>query len=86
MAVYGVEPGTFGKVPKDFEQVSALFDLVRHLSQAVGFRGAVFSQAGEPGFSEACAARVAELSPDDYSGLFHALAAEYGEFLPPWPY
>ena len=28
------------------------------------------------GRSEACAARVAELSPDDYSGLFHALDTE----------
>ena len=28
------------------------------------------------GRSEACAARVAELSPDDYSGLLHALDTE----------
>ena len=42
--------------------------------------------AAVAGFSEQCAIRVAELSPDDYSGLFHALAGEYCEFLPPWPY
>ena len=42
--------------------------------------------AAVAGRSEACAARVAELSPDDYSGLYHALAGEYCEFLPPWPY
>ena len=32
--------------------------------------------AAVAGRSEACAARVAELSPDDYSGLFHALDTE----------
>ena len=32
--------------------------------------------AAVAGRSEACAARVAELSPDDYSGLYHALDTE----------
>ena len=35
---HGVGPGTYSKMPKDFEQVLAVFDLVRHISRATGLR------------------------------------------------
>ena len=38
MAAHSVGPGTYHKKPKDFKQALALFGLVRHVSQAVGFK------------------------------------------------